>query len=276
MHQDRERHPGGKYASGLGALEKEGSHMALDVATVEVRPRTRSLLVAGAAILALLVSMSLTAVEATAQSEPDCTMVMGFSQTADWYMAPVRRSTNPDQPPQAAQIFESRVDSDRWELKWQGGAGVNIWSDPNHSAWDAPILFPCEAGSGQPDRIVFMISGPFGTDEEAWANEINIALDNIRDHFPSAQAIVLQPVVGAPEGLDECFHDGTRVRASWQAKHIVNAIEVVAPQHDDVVVGALTRVKSCDHYSDSLGHIDGGGAAAAGADTGQFYSDFDW
>jgi hypothetical protein len=122
-----------------------------------------------------------------------------------------------------------------------------------------------------------MISGPFGTDEQAWADEINLALDNIRDRFPSAQVIALQPVVGAPVGLDECvLESGRIVRASWQYKHIVAAIEVVAAQHDDVVVGALTTVRSCDHYADPLGHLTEGGAAAAAAATGNFYGDFDW
>ena len=216
------------------------------------------------------------------QNDAGCTLVIGFSQTADWYMAPVFRNSGFDQP-EAGAIFESIVDDDRWQLKWANGAGVNVFSNPESPAWDAPILSPCVEGSDRPERIVYMISGPFGEDVDGWAAEIEKAIGNIRDKFPSAAAIALQPVVGAPadaEG-DECFMPGgQRVRASWQATPIIAGIEQVANRHDDVVVGATTRLKQCGHYVDFLGHIANGesfsGAADAAVTTGLFYRDFDF
>ncbi len=220
----------------------------------------------------------------------ECTHVLGFSQTADWYMAPVFRSTNPDQPPDANAIFESIVDGDRWQLQWTNGAGTNVYANPDAAAWNANILSPCVKGSDRPERLVYMISGPHGFDVAAWAAEIEIVLNNIRNKFPSVKVIALQPVVGAPvdEPGDICPLDppspvfGNAVRASWQATPITEAIEIIAALHDDVVVGARTRVRSCDHFVDGIGHISNGqtsmlsGAANAAVDTGLFYRDFDW
>jgi len=216
------------------------------------------------------------------KSKAECTHVLGFSQTADWYMSPVFRSTNPDQPPEAGAIFESIVDGDKWQLQWAGGAGVNIYSNPNAAAWNSPIISRCKKNSDRPERLVYMLSGPYGSDVAAWAAEIEKALDNIRDKFPSVRIIALQPVVGAPADApgDTCFLNGTEVRAAWQATPILEAIEIVAGQHRDVIVGATTRLRSCGHFVDTLGHISNGemlsGGATAAVDTGLFYRDFDW
>lgn len=214
-----------------------------------------------------------------------CTHVLGFSQTADWYMAPVGRSTNPNQPPEANAIFESIVDGDRWQLQWAGGAGADVYRNPDAAAWNANIISPCVEDSDRPERLVYMISGPHGFDVAAWVMDIEAVLVNIRNKFPTVRVVALQPVVGAPVNAagDICFTaSGAAVRASWQATPILEAIKIVANLHDDVVVGATTRLRSCNHYVDSLGHIANGianspsGGATAAVDTGLFYRDFDW
>lgn len=101
------------------------------------------------------------------------------------------------------------------------------------------------AGHMFEERVVFMISGPFGSDVDAWADEIDEALSVIREKIPRADVIALQSVVGPPKGHDECLIDGNPVRASTQWKYIAEAIEQVAPKHEDVVVGALPRLHSC-------------------------------
>lgn len=235
-----------------------------------------------ATALALLMTWSAVASAAPpphagppAADDAECTLVIGFSQTADWYMAPEGRSQD-DSAERAAAIFEGGVHGDNWQLLWQGGAGPEFWSDPDFHAWDNDILFPCASGSEEPDRIVYMVSGPHGDDEEVWANLTRDAIDTIRDKYPSAETISLESIVGPPEGETECFLDGTRVRASWQYFHIVNALHEVADSDPDVVTGAMARVKSCDHYVDAQGHLDGPGGASTAAAMRQFYRTFDW
>ena len=180
-----------------------------------------------------------------------CTLVIGFSQTAQWY--------------EAGGVFESVVGDDRWQLKWAGGAGVDRWSDADDVVWDAEVLSPCVAGSAAPDRIVFSVSGPFGEDEDAWVAAIKGSLDLIRDRYPSVRRIGLVPVVGGPSHRD-CTFDGRRVRASWQHAHIDNAIEKVIDEDDTGVLfaGPSPDVRTCDDYGDALGHLTEDGAAAVG------------
>lgn len=228
-----------------------------------------------------------------------CTHVMGFSQTADWYQSPVGRNNDAIQPPESGAIFESIVDGDRWQLQWQGGAGVDVYANPNHPlhnlAWNKPILSACEKKSDRPERFVFMISGPHGLDPGLWVSDIEIVVQKIRDKFRSVKVIALQPVVGGPIGTEPegepegtCSAEGLPVnsfggvvRASWQMSPILAAIKIVAAGNDDVVVGAAPRLRECAHYVDGLGHIENGstklsGGATAAVDSGLFYRDFDW
>ncbi len=196
------------------------------------------------------------AAPATPQEAYTCTLVLGYSQTAEWY--------------EAGGAFESVVPDDLWQLKWAGGAGVDRWSDPDNRAWEAEILSPCADASDAPDRIVFSISGPFGEDEDAWVAGIDGSLDLIRQRFPSAERIVLVPVVGGPSHRD-CSFDGRRVRASWQHLHIDNAIRRVvdADAHGTLVVGPSPEVRTCDDYRDALGHLTDAGAEAVGRMLGE-------
>ena len=180
-----------------------------------------------------------------------CTLVIGFSQTAEWY--------------EAGGAFESVVEDDRWQLKWAGGAGVDRWSDPDDVAWGAEVLSPCAAGSEAPDRIVLSISGPFGEDEDAWVGAIKGSVDLIRGGYPSARRIGLVPVVGGPSHRD-CTFDGRRVRASWQHLYVDNAIEKVidADRTGMLFAGPSPEVRTCDDYRDALGHLTEEGAAAMG------------
>ena len=187
-----------------------------------------------------------------------CTLVIGFSQTRQWYTD--------------ASVFESIVGDHRWELKWAGGAGVNRWRDPNDRAWNAPILSPCTDRSGDPDRVFLSVSGGFGADKNAWTDAIEDTLALIRSRFPSTRSIVLIPVVAGPNHQD-CPIDGGRVRASWQHAHIDNAIQMVVAGDGvgNLVAGFSPEVRTCDDYRDRLGHLTDSGAEAAGRAIGNFY-----
>ena len=85
-------------------------------------------------------------------------------------------------------------------------------------------------------------------------------------------------VAGATKVSAQQDDGNERVRASWQATPILEAIGIVADGLDDVVVGATTRLKFCSHFVDRLGHISNGefisGAADVAVTTGLFYRDF--
>ncbi len=185
-----------------------------------------------------------------------CTLVIGYSQVAEWY--------------QAGGAFESTVEDDRWELLWNGGAGVDRWRDSDYEGWSEPLHSPCSSGSNAPDRVLLSISGPYGADETKWADAIAATVAAIRRRYPSVERIVLQPVVGGP-GHRDCVVDGDRVRASWQHAHIDHAIAAVV-NRVDVVAGMSPEVRSCADYRDALGHLTPDGAAAAGSSIGAHYA----
>jgi len=195
---------------------------------------------------------------AGASPPPVCTQVIGFSQTSEWY--------------ETAGIFEFGVDDAHWQLLWNTGGGVDRWQDPNYVGWSNALISPCAQGSAAPDRVLLTISGPFEADERAWADAIQATLDQIAIKLPSAQEILLQPVVGGPQEQD-CFFQGNLVRASWQHHHIDNAIATLVG--GNIVAGASPEVQSCGEYEDALGHLTHDGAVAAGANLAAYYVELD-
>jgi hypothetical protein len=186
-----------------------------------------------------------TAVSVSAQSESECTQVIGFSQTSNWYGN------------EAEPWFESSagIDDDRWQLWWHRGAGVESWADPEYKGWDpnnpsTHLVSPCTSASSTPDRVVFTISSNLYNSESPaadWAAEITNAVATTRSKIPSADEIVLQPVVGGtPQGACD-------TRASANYPKIVDAIQLAL--EPGVVAGASPQVGTCEAFSDEKGHI---------------------
>jgi enterochelin esterase-like enzyme len=178
-------------------------------------------------------------------------------------------------------IFESLVGDEHWELLWENGAGVDRWRDPAFAGWTRPLVSACP-GDAPVDRVVLSISGPYGEDESAWADAIEATIATIAGKIPSVRRIVLQAVAGGPGG-EPCPAPGgksrrgdTRVRASWQHPHIVNAINTVVRRRADgaveVTAGIQPLVGDCAHYADALGHLTPEGAAALARQIGAYYS----
>lgn len=199
-----------------------------------------------------------------------CTQVMGYSQVGQqgggWYVA--------------GGVFESIVGNDRWQLLWHGGAGVDRWQDADYRGWSNALVSACRNSAAAPDRVLLSVSGPYGADEQAWAAAIEASIATIRQKLPSARVIMLQAVVGGPGGatcpcVNNC-RQGNRVRASWQHRHIVNAIEVVADRYSQagvtVLAGYAPQVRTCADYQDGLGHLTPGGAAAAARAIAEYYA----
>jgi hypothetical protein len=207
------------------------------------------------------------------QTAPDtncfeCTQVIGYSQVGagngGWYVTD--------------GVFESIVPNAKWQLLWNSGAGVDRWQDPNYSGWTNKLISPCPIVSNAPTRVVLSVSGPYGSNEAAWADAIDATIDTIRQKLPTVQRIILQPVVGGPEH-DSCYSDGQLVRASWQHKHIDNAIAAVvtrrAGEEIEVHPGYSPEVRDCFDYVDALGHLTRAGAAAAGRAVAEYFLQLD-
>lgn len=199
------------------------------------------------------------------QEDHDCTMVIGFSQTSNWYGNEVN------------DWFEGdpAIDGSRWQLLWHGGAGVERWADPAYEGWDvnAPatsLVSPCANDFGGVDRVVLTISSNVLDHESTpteWADLIQQAVDTVASKVPMAGTIVLQPVVGTSDPTCDT------VRAARNHPAIVAGIELAADEKAAParVVGFIPTVATCGDFLDTKGHLSPEVGALVGAEIAQCY-----
>lgn len=190
-----------------------------------------------------------------------CTEVVGFSQTNQWYTG---GETN-----QGASPFEAIVEDSAWQLRWQEGAEARIIANQAWPAWSEPPVSPCV--DGPVDRVILTVTGSRGDDVGGWLIDIHDALDRIRIEIPTAEIILLQPIVGGPDG-DVCMSGTEQVRAGFQHPYIWEAIVDVAQEEPDVFTGMAPRVDQCDDFRDGRGHLTDAAAIRVGAAVGEYYS----
>jgi hypothetical protein len=189
-----------------------------------------------------------------------CTEVIGFSQTNQWYSGGESRVYSP---------FEDLVDDSAWQLRWFEGAEARIIANPD---WDGWAISPVSACSTGPvDRVILTVTGSRGTDVSGWGLDIRDAIARVRIEVPTASVIVLQPVVGGPEG-ESCINGGEQVRADLQHPYIWEAILQVASESSDVSSGMKPRVDSCADFRDARGHLTEDAIPRVGAKVGDYYS----
>lgn len=185
-----------------------------------------------------------------------CTQVLGFSQSMQWYAgrsftAHVDENSRPDL---------SALSPDAFLPGWQGrflmGAAVERWTDPDFPGWSGANRLvhetPAHCERDEAGRVVFNVSGA-DRSPQAWTAAVDSVAALIPVKFPAVREIVMQPVVGAPEG--EC----TDVRAARNHPVIVEGIRRAADR-GRITAGPSPRVAGCDQFSDALGHLTVEGA----------------
>lgn len=155
--------------------------------------------------------------------------------------------------------FERLVNADAWQMQIRLGRGVGAWADPNFDGWSAPIQSPCTRLSSAPDRVLFEVLSASGfrgeTDPIVIEREIRAMLATLRMKLPSVRAIILQPVVGGPEGKPCPRGDGA-VMASLVHPAAATAIRRVV---DSDTTGTLFEsfeptVRTCADYTVETGN----------------------
>ena len=199
------------------------------------------------------------------EEEFTCTEVVGFSQTRQWYID---------------SDFEMVVEDAAWQLRAPSGATIVRWSDPDYAGWsDPPYSYCTEGDTLQPDRVLLTISGDFGDDVPAWSEAIEETVHVIaEERYPDVKEIVLQAVVGGPQGHDEppCPWGDGAVRASYQHPYIfeaiANVVDRAAQEGRDVIAGADPHVSDCAAYRDATGHLTSGASLEVGHALGEYYA----
>jgi len=191
-----------------------------------------------------------------------CTLFIGYSQTDNWFAA-----------------AEGALGSDRFELLWNGGGAARRWADPGYEGWRNAIQSRCAQNGNSPDRVVmditndgYLTNAATNGDPVAFMERvIRNVLATIRNRYPSARQIVLQPVVGGP-GHATCPRAGAQegvVRASYNHPIIHEAIGRVVG--GDVVAGPDSSARSCADYADDVGHLTSSARGPIGRSIAQYY-----
>jgi hypothetical protein len=188
-------------------------------------------------------------------SSAECTMVIGFSQTQDWYRA---------------GTFEQILPDGEWELLGQGGGAIQLWADPAYEGWSSMIYSPCT--TGEPDRAILTITGQ-GRSVAQWMVDIEEAALTTRSKFPSVAEVLLQPVVGGPDHAI-CEFGGETVRAAQNHPLIDDAIAQVVSSSNWMRAGFSPEVRTCTDYGDSIGHLVDSANGPVGAEIATFYLNF--
>ena len=190
------------------------------------------------------------------QASSTCTQIVGFSQTMQWYFAGFQSATGAP---------------DRWELRWVGGGSIGNWADPNYEGWsnDSNQVDGCAQNSSAPDQALLNISGEFNNDPNYWVQQTQSAMTNLRNKYPSVRTIILQPVVGGPNG-SQCAFNGNVVRATYNFPYINTAISRMVG--GTVVAGIAPTVRSCDDYADDIGHLTDQAKGPIGITIGSYYA----
>lgn len=181
-------------------------------------------------------------------------------------------------PPESVSAFESAINNDRWQLLWRGGAGVELWSDPDYLGWQQSIVSPCGCNSSTPDRIVFTISGDLGdvvNDAQVWADEIDRAITTSLSKYPSLKQVILQSVVGGPNDSICISGNGGEVRSSVNNPVIDQAIALVVTNHSvniAVAQGLSPEVSTCSEFVDEKGHLTDEASPDIGLIIGNYYA----
>jgi len=185
-----------------------------------------------------------------------CTQVLGFSQSMQWFAgfslaAHAGEDGRPEPPPLKRGTFLPG-----WQGRFFLGGAVEHWTDPAYPGWSGPhdraYETPAHCPPEEVDRVIFNVSGAARSPEE-WAAAVESVAEVIRSKYPADPRIVMQPVVGAAEGM--CRD----IRAARNHPVIAEGIRMAAKQ-GIVEAGPAPKVASCSEFIDEFGHLTGDAA----------------
>jgi hypothetical protein len=187
----------------------------------------------------------------------DCTLVLGFSVTADWYHV---------------GSFETQpgIDDAEWEAIALGGHDLAAWANPGMAAFTRPPFSPC---GRDPDRVVFQIA-LLGWQRESVQDMdalVRTSIANIQSAWPSAGVVELMPVVGGPDG-ETCPYGQGGVVDATAMNPVMNQVIADVANGSDVVVGPNPLVSDCSQFADVRGHLTQEGSQYIASELAKHYA----
>lgn len=168
--------------------------------------------------------------------------MLGFSVTRQWY---------------EEGTFESQpgIDDASWELIFEGGGDVSVWSNPAAQPYLSSPISECVS---PPDRALFQVAarGWRVRPAEETVSELETVIANIRAAWPTVEVIELIPIVGGPGGqpCEAATQPGRTVDASAM-NPVMNTVIAEVADGRDVRAGPDLQLADCSQYADGIGHI---------------------
>lgn len=192
--------------------------------------------------------------------------------------------------------------SEAWELRWYSGGSIDIWANPEHTAWTysgdpdntGGLIDPVGASDDEEavDRVVLNVSGlssalsdSYGTlgvggysgNVTQWVEYTAAAIDNVRAVHPNARLIYLQPQIGGVFGAEtSCTTVDANavgfgvVRCAWSARFTRSALATLCT--GNVRMGFIQYADDCADFEDWAGHITEEAQSVRGAAMANFYA----
>ncbi len=184
-----------------------------------------------------------------------CTQVMGVSVVGEWYGAG----------------FEDAVDDGRWQAITKLHAYIDLWSDPADPVWSTEVTSPCVAGSGNPDRVLFLGCNWTYTTAAEWTSAFSAVVEDLMTRYPNLKRIELLTMLRAP-GNQLCgpaSSDETIVQP-----FIDEAVAAVVAAYPELVTAAPRfEAPSCDVFLLGGPHFTPAGKAEVAKVYGDHYAD---
>jgi hypothetical protein len=179
-----------------------------------------------------------------------CSQVQGLTLTREWYLAG----------------FEAGVVDGEWQMKAAQSAYVDEWAKSDSPFWNTALESPCQNGSTQPDRVVFVVLSWTIMTQEDWRSAVQGAVDAIQAKYPGLRRVDLMTIIRGPDnaacGDPNVYAESTHIPAALDAA----LAEVAAGAPALVYVAPQFAVDACSDFQGTGPHLTSAGNAKLSAE----------
>lgn len=161
----------------------------------------------------------------------ECSQFMGPNITAEWF-----------------KVFETLGDkawNEAWQVKAPHASFANLWANPDHEVWKAPVESACPAGK-KLERVVFVTQlGSWDSDNvSVWKTAISNGIKTIKVKYPTVKRVELITFYRSTNNKPCPTAKETWVPAAHDEAHAL----IAAESDGSVTVGPVVKV-DCGLYA---------------------------
>jgi len=192
-----------------------------------------------------------------------CNLVIGNSTTQQWF--------------DGGFLLYPGIDATRWELFWVAHHYIDLWANPDDSAWSTPLDMghACSIDATTPDRVIFIVTyaPPYPT-ETTYQTDLTSVVNDIQAKYPSARRIELMTLIRAPgNSSTACSSEPNNEQSIPQQEDQAIAMVAAEPAFAaTVLVDPPLYVPSCSDFIANAPQYTDAGAMAVAQVYGTYYA----